>query len=478
MERETRMPVLEESVRQISANGQGEEYRDVMVLHINHCMDNSLWFSEILHRFFERAVFVGVPYNDNRVESAWDFPFCYGIRNHQEYELWDGEELFGKIRETEENTFLSAAELLIERALNRYLVPEMEKGKRLLILEDGGYHYPVLEALLKVKPYLTKQICGCVEQTASGTRRGQVFHQKTGVPYTRASISRSDIKMYVESRFIGHRVVEELAGFLSNANRFLDFHNVLLLGYGIIGRQVGLDLKARSCSLQVYDPDPVICATARADGCRVESAVTKETFSGDTIVIGNAGVPSFTAEMLEAFFDSSSKELYLASSSSQKWEFQKFLDMAAGSMPWPGQAEMTGIREGNGYRIYDFQVRTGEKRVYLIADGVPVNFYRKEAVSLTCSMIDLVFSQMFSMGLVLCRENTGAGLWMYGKNRKKQEIFSERELVDLWARQYGLLISVNIDGRFDGHPDGSYLRDRMFEEERIVEDEGTAADIS
>ncbi len=478
MERETRMPVLEQVARQVSANGRGEEYRDVMVLHINHCMDNSLWFSDILHRFFERTVFVGVPYNDNRVEPAWSFPFCYGIRNHQEYELWDGEEIFGKIQETAEKTFLSAAELLIERALKRYLVPEMEKGKRLLILEDGGYHYPVVEALLKEKPYLTKQICGCVEQTASGTRRGQLFHRQKGVPYTRASISRSDIKMYVESCFIGHRVVEELAGFLSNANRFLDFHNVLLLGYGIIGRQVALDLKARSCFLQVYDPDPVICATAEADGCRVEADVTKETFCGDTIVIGNVGVPSFTAEMLEAFFNSSSKELYLASSSSQKWEFQRFLDMAEGTLPWPGQAEMTGIKEGNGYRIYDFQVRTGEKRVYLIADGVPVNFYRKEAVSLTCSMIDLVFSQMFSIGLALCREKTGGGLWMHGKNRKKQEIFSDQELVNLWKVQYGLLVLENADGCFAGHPNGDYLRDQMFDEERMKKDEGTDTDIS
>lgn len=478
MGKETRMPVLECIAEQAAVNGEREKCKDVMVLHINHCMDNSLWFSEILYGFFERTVFVGIPYNGNQVETAWSFPFCYGTRNHQEYGLWDGEERFGRIRETEENMFLSAAELLIQRALSRYLVPEMEKGKRLLILEDGGYHYPVVERLLKEKPYLTEQICGCVEQTASGTRRGQLFHRKKGVPYTRASISRSDIKMYVESRFIGHRVVEELAGFLSNANRFLDFHNVLLLGYGIIGRQVALDLKVRSCLIQVYDTDSVICAAARADGCRVENVVTKETFCGDTIVIGNAGESSFTSEMLEAFFESRSRELYLASSSSQKWEFQRFLDMASGCIPWPGQAEMTDVTYGEGYRTYHFRVSSGEKKVYLIADGVPVNFYRKEAISLTCSMIDLVFSQMFSMGLALCREKTGGGLWMLGKNRKNQEIFSDRDLVDLWAKQYGLLVSENTKGYFDGHPEGTYLRDRMFGEERIEKDERADTDIS
>ena len=63
-------------------------------------------------------------------------------------------------------------------------------------------------------------------------------------------------------------------------------------------------------------------------------AVTPELFSADTIVIGSTGAAAFTDEMLNAFFAGSARHLYLASASSQDWEFKRFLEMASGSRPF------------------------------------------------------------------------------------------------------------------------------------------------
>ena len=67
------MPVLEELIARAQTYF-GEDLKDIVVLHVNHCMDNSFYFSELLNRLFYRAVFVGAPYNENTVGLGWSFP--------------------------------------------------------------------------------------------------------------------------------------------------------------------------------------------------------------------------------------------------------------------------------------------------------------------------------------------------------------------------------------------------------------------
>ena len=55
-----RMPVLEELI----ASGGSKE--DLVVLHINHCMDNSFYFNRQLEKTGARVIFVAAPYNDRR----------------------------------------------------------------------------------------------------------------------------------------------------------------------------------------------------------------------------------------------------------------------------------------------------------------------------------------------------------------------------------------------------------------------------
>ena len=45
------MPVLEELIARAQAYF-GEGLKDIVVLHVNHCMDNSFYFSELLNQLF------------------------------------------------------------------------------------------------------------------------------------------------------------------------------------------------------------------------------------------------------------------------------------------------------------------------------------------------------------------------------------------------------------------------------------------
>ncbi len=458
------MPVLEELAGQ-AAEAAGGRIWDTVVLHINHCIDNSFYFSQMLDGLFCRAVFVGTPYNDTGIDSRWTFVrYCARNKGHS-YELWEEDNRFDQdIRD-----FTRAVERLIVRALENSLLPWLLKGKRLLILEDGGYHFKALGRFLNRHPELENQICGSVEQTSSGTLRGRAYGLKNGFSYPCASISRSDIKMYVEARFIGHRIVEELAGFFYTANVLLDFCHVLLVGYGIVGRQVAMDLKGRNCRIHVYDTDPRIAAVADREGFQSLGEVTDRDFYTNTLVIGSTGTSSFTKEMLGAFFDSPSQELYLASGSSQDVEFKSFLKMVGGEVPWPAGVKLTGCRKKDYYTEYEFFSNGMEKRVLLFAEGLPVNFYRKGAVSLTYSMIDLIFAEMLSMGMALHDvRDIGRHLWLLGDPDGIRQSVTEEELMARWLECYGLAGAFEAGELLKGHPEGVYLRNKVL----MAEEEG------
>lgn len=450
------MPMLEELSRE-TKNCLGPETDNIVVLHINHCMENSFYFSRVLKGIFHDVIFIGAPYNDRRVEEEYPFRYLYGRNLRGSYELYDGSRCFARA----DHDFMAVMEALIRRALIRYLAPYMEEGRRLLIFEDGGYHYPVL-GRLKLPP---GKVIGCVEQTASGTLRCREYGAAEGFSYPCASISRSEIKVGMESRFIGHRVTEELGNFLYSANTFWDFHNVLIIGYGIVGRRVAMDLRGKKCRVAVYDTDARIRDTARAEGYQVVSKLTPEYFKHTAIVVGNTGKPSFTGEMLTAFLEGGSPCLYLASSSSQDWEFKEFLNMVSNSTPFPPGAVLAGWEDEEFYTVYHVMYQGAKKDIYLMAQGLPVNFYRKDAVSLTDSILDLVFSEMLSMGTALCKEKQlPKALYLLGEHDGFLPFWSEAELLKLWFARYDLSWGENLRDILDIHPDSGYLRKKLLQE--------------
>ena len=428
---------------------------EIVVLHINHCMDNSFDFSEILCRVFHKVVFVGVPYNDKVVPEGYSFCDFYGIQQNENYSLFEQGKFFGK----RESDFVQAVESLIERALEKEVIPLLEKGKRLLIIEDGGYHYSLLRRMSEKHPVLKDHVVGSVEQTTSGTLRGHKVAREQGFLYPQTSVVRSDIKMNIESRFIAHRVVEELSLFLYTVNAFFDFHNILLLGYGVVGRRIAQDLRGRCLSMTAYDKCPQILQAAQAEGIHTISQIDRSCFGRNTVLIGNTGCQAFTKEMLTEFFRGEAENLYLASSSSQDEEFRVYLDMLRGEKEFPQGAVLVSCQENDYVNEACFDFYGEKKKIYLVAKGLPVNFYRKDVISLTNSVIDLVFAEMLSMGEELCsREDMEQRLYLYGEDTAFFQSFSEEVLIRAWLKQYGYYEEEDIKALMDKHPETELLR--------------------
>ncbi len=448
-----------------------DKTKDIVVLHINHCMENSFELCRVLDSAFETVVFIGAPYNEMLPPADESF-VSYGARNTADEEHF---KIFrqGDVIEEFSGGFIEIVQKMIEKALIRDIIPLLEEGKRLLVIEDGGYHYQVIRRLYEEYPVLKDRVMGAVEQTTSGTVRGYNLAQNQGYWYPHLSVSRSKIKMNIEARFISERVVEELSRFLYGINTFYEFHEILVLGYGVIGRGVAQLLKARAVDIRVYDTDPDIMEVARNDGHQTVSSADYGGFSTDTIIIGNTGFASLDEHMLSCFFEGEGRNLYLASSSSQDVEFKTFLEMISGERLLPRGVELKAIYAFAGSDEYVFKCadRNGneiKKSVFLIAKGRPVNFFRKNVISLTNCMIDLIFAQMIMMGSWILRHPEALKkLHLLGAEEELKDESSEKELLKRWLELYHFSEEKGLSLFNSPHPKWQSLQGRLLNREDI-----------
>ena len=108
------MRLLERIVNEVHENPSLKQ--DIVVLHINHCMENSFDFSEMMCRVFHKVVFIGVPYNDKVIPEGYSFCGYYGIYQDGSYRLFREGKDFGSFA----YDFFEAVEKLIEKAMHLF----------------------------------------------------------------------------------------------------------------------------------------------------------------------------------------------------------------------------------------------------------------------------------------------------------------------------------------------------------------------
>ena len=458
MRQGVKMRLLEQAAQ---AAKKEDLLKDIVVLHINHCVENTFYFNDVLRGLFRHVTLLTPPYSNQDIPENYTGSCYHGMRRNGVYYLMKNGIETGR-RSTE---FLESTILLLEEAFRGELIPLLRQGNQLLIIEDGGYHFEALPRIKQLFPEVEDRIIGVVEQTTSGTRKS-MSRQGYRYSYPCASISRSDIKMHVESIFIGQRIVEELGLMLYAADAFFSFHSVLLLGYGIIGRSCRMALTGRYCRLEAYDTNPRMLKVAEDDGLWVYSQPSPEMFSEDTIVIGCVGAPSFGEGMFCAFLEGRGTNLYLASGSSKDVEFSYFLRYLKGEEANIPCLVLEKQEAAEWYVRYDFRYGGIEKNVYLMAEGKPVNFYRKGVISLTYRVIDLVFTEMLQMALYLCRNrNIPPQLYILGEDNPITKAVSEKEMLDLWFQKNHFWYQGALESFLQPHPLAGELRKNTWEKD-------------
>jgi S-adenosylhomocysteine hydrolase len=295
-----------------------------------------------------------------------------------------------------------------------------DPDKRVVLIEDGGHGTDaVTGARLPVS--------FSVEQTMRGHRRSARLAGSGRLRHAVISVARSTVKTRLEAPVLAVRIADELSSHMSMAGTSLLGASVRLIGFGILGRAVAWRL--RGCyhaDVTVVERQASVRETARLEGFKLAQPDDWQSVkSTPLVVIGATGTDLFRGQVP---IDALPREVVLCSVSSGDVEFrslQAFLEHAS-------------VKRSRGAFGIDYGLADG-RRVVLLADGRPINFFRPAGVSLPLAFGDLLFARMpdaLVLGLraadhlepIVYKAGTGTA----------DSLIGDDELVAEWRRAYGL----------------------------------------
>ncbi|MGO9762522.1 MAG: NAD(P)-dependent oxidoreductase [Solirubrobacteraceae bacterium] len=324
----------------------------------------------------------------------------------KEYPYRDGERVDAHLRLTQGLRVCRYAE--IEEAVAMHIRKSEALGKKVLVLDDGGYVLPVV-----LERYPTKVSCiaGIVEQTMSGINR--VAGHTLPVPLF--NVAQSDVKATVEAYGVADAAVRNIVALLPHEK--FEGRSAVVVGYGRVGEEVAKVLRTRRMDVTVHDADVARLVAAHESGFvtdRSLSALLATT--RPLLVVGCAGARSVTAE----HFGALQADCYLVSTTSRDREFA-LADLRELST----EVKQRGAL-GTCYRLKNGVM------AFALGNGFPINFH--EAQSLPNKVSDLVLASVL-VGACALAEKQGElvpGLNIEASNR----VLRDSGLLDEYYRRW------------------------------------------
>lgn len=262
--------------------------------------------------------------------------------------------------------------------------------KKIVVIEDGGYFAPLLHTAEFSS--LLPRCVGIVEQTAKGAKI-----DKKQIPSPQVcvlSVAESEFKRRYEAPEIGRVTVQNISRFVPNVK--LSGEHAVLFGFGSIGEHVAYHLN-RSFNMGVSVVDSkkdlaLMVAQQRKDivtEAKRSFNELKFTSTGRvTLAVGTTGEQSISRDIMLKLPD----DCILVSTSSDQIE----IDVVA--LKEMSDGEPHEIEEG----VQEYTIKSGDsrKRLILLAEGYPINFYGSE--SLPNDTIDPILTLLILCAAELC----------------------------------------------------------------------------
>lgn len=274
----------------------------------------------------------------------------------------------------------------LARVVDDVLARCEEQGKRLLIVEDGGYVVPLMHRELRTRVDLVQ---GAVEQTTKGIRADR---EVGPLVFPLLSVAECDIKLRIESPMVAKSVIDNIQRLLPD--RSFVAKPAVVVGYGSIGQQLALQLRQAPLSMEVgvFDLDPERRAEAAVNGFR-----TADTLAGllgntnDMLIIGATGNTTIGRNELLAI----GNNCVLVSASSDQRE------IGVGELEKLSRAKDVDMIDGE--KIGDwYKLSANRNEILLLAEGYPINFWKSESLPNRISQV--VLAPIFVCALALAQE--------------------------------------------------------------------------
>ncbi|MFZ2193423.1 MAG: NUDIX domain-containing protein [Candidatus Moraniibacteriota bacterium] len=233
-------------------------------------------------------------------------------------------------------------------------------SKKICTIEIGGY-----SSLIKRIP---DNIIGAVEDTNQG--HWSFKQNESRLTYPVISIAQTNLKK-IENKFVGSSISYSLEKFLRDhfQRDLITIKNILVIGYGEVGRGTARKLKSTLANVFVYDSDPVNTMLARLDGFNITDRIS--AISQADIIIGASGQQSL--QMSDFVY--LKNNCLLISASSRQVEFP--ID----------EIEKNVIKKSSYINSY----RSENGLFYVAYNGFPINFIDDSAFG---EIFDIIMSSL------------------------------------------------------------------------------------
>ena len=265
-------------------------------------------------------------------------------------------------------------------------------GKNIAILDLGGEYAKILQNINHNK---TKIVI--VEDTAYGHRRYEKLSLNNDKIFIR-SVATSMFKE-IEAKFVGSSIVHSTEDIFRSVGRTLVGENVLVIGYGMIGKNVTHSLKCLNCNVSVYDVDFTRLCHAHFDG--YNTGKRESLIASNHIIFGVTGTTSIDICDVDSF----SNPTVLISGSSKQIEFSNIF-------------YNTALRNNDYIQMCKIKGKT----VFILNNGFPVNFTKN---SVPNCIIDFVFAEMIMCLVEFCNAPDNYSLHLTGASHNGLEEISQ-----------------------------------------------------
>ena len=239
--------------------------------------------------------------------------------------------------------------------------------------EDRETYYAHLEAVADAHPQLTmddgcdlvsllhserpdqvKEVLAGTEETTTGVIRLKAMAADGALGFPVVAVNEAQTKHLFDNRYgTGQSTLD---GILRATNLLIAGRNVVVAGYGWVGRGIASRMNGMGAHVAVVEVDPVRALEALMDGFRVMT-VGEAAPWGELFVTATGNVNVFRREHFEAMRDGAT----MANSG----HFDAELDLAA--LRQMAEGHVRDVREN----VQEFDL--GGKRLHLIAEGRLVN---------------------------------------------------------------------------------------------------------
>jgi S-adenosylhomocysteine hydrolase len=243
-----------------------------------------------------------------------------------------------------------------------------QEGKRLILVEDGGYALPLLCQLVASSHLNPTSILGAVEQTTRGERIAKALAAGDQLVWPLVSIPECGTKKWIEPRYIALAINRNLRELLRHVAA-PEPRKAAVFGAGVIGQFVLEELSRRGVEVRVKDT-----AAEREFAALVVrqfKPLTDADLSDCDLVVGTTGFTTIDMNVLDLVPD----EAIILSASSRQIEID---------LQWlHSQATASGVIEPFGRcimpipagRRFVYSVERANKAVTVLHDGYPINFW-------------------------------------------------------------------------------------------------------